>query len=56
MQRAVNVVKLLRKIALEQNVAVIRLTHEERLLPYCDKILWIEKRRIVTTQDAHLIV
>ena len=57
MQRAVNVVKLLRKSALEQNVAVIMVTHDERLLPYCDKILSIENRKIVTTttQDAHLI-
>ncbi len=57
MQRAVHVVKLLRKMAKEQNVAVIMLTHDERLLPYCDKILSIENRKIVTTtQDAHLIV
>jgi len=57
MQRAVNVVKLLRKIVEEQNVAVIMVTHDERLLPYCDKILSIENRKVVTTtQDAHLIV
>ncbi len=48
MQRAVNVVKMLRKIVEEQNVAVIMVTHDERLLPYCDKILSIEARKIVT--------
>ena len=57
MQRAVNVVKLLRKIVEEQNVAVIMVTHDERLLPYCDKILSIQNRKVVTTtQDAHVIV
>ena len=57
MQRAVNVVKMLRKIAKEQNVAIIMVTHDERLLPYCDKILSIENRKVVTTtQKAKLIV
>ena len=57
MQRAVNVVKMLRKIVEEQNVAIIMVTHDERLLPYCDKILSIENRKVITTsQNAHLIV
>jgi len=48
MTRAVNVVKMLRKIVEEQNVAIIMVTHDERLLPYCDKILAIENRKVVT--------
>ncbi|WP_456382386.1 ABC transporter ATP-binding protein [Hydrogenimonas sp.] len=48
MTRAVNVVKMLRKIVEEQNVAIIMVTHDERLLPYCDKILSIENRKVVT--------
>jgi putative ABC transport system ATP-binding protein len=36
------------KIAKEHNVAIIMVTHDARLLPYCDKILSIEKRKIVT--------
>ncbi|WP_456485766.1 ABC transporter ATP-binding protein [Hydrogenimonas sp.] len=57
MQRAVSVVKMLRKIVEEQNVAIIMVTHDERLLPYCDKILSIENRKVVTTtQDAKKII
>ncbi|WP_456390977.1 ABC transporter ATP-binding protein [Hydrogenimonas sp.] len=57
MQRAVSVVKMLREIALERNVAIIMVTHDERLLPYCDKILSIENRKVVTTtQDAKKII
>jgi len=48
MTRAVNVIKMLRKIVEEQNVAIIMVTHDERLLPYCDKILAIENRKVVT--------
>jgi putative ABC transport system ATP-binding protein len=48
MTRAVNVVKMLRNIVEEQNVAIIMVTHDERLLPYCDKILAIENRKVVT--------
>jgi len=57
MERAVKVVKLLRKIVEEQNVAIIMVTHDERLLPYCDKILTIQNRKVVTTTPSeHLIV
>ena len=57
MQRAVKVVKLLRKIVEEQNVAIIMVTHDERLLPYCDKILSIQNRKVITTTPGeHLIV
>jgi len=48
MTRAVNVVRMLRKIVEEQNVAIIMVTHDERLLPYCDKILAIENRKVIT--------
>jgi putative ABC transport system ATP-binding protein len=51
MSRAVNVVKMLRKIVEEQGVAVIMVTHDERLLPYCDKILSIEDRKVVTRRQ-----
>ncbi|WP_236579173.1 ABC transporter ATP-binding protein [Hydrogenimonas urashimensis] len=57
MTRAVNVVKMLRKIAKERNVAIIMVTHDARLLSYCDKILSIENRKIVTkTQVAEEFV
>ncbi len=48
MERAVNVVKMLKKITREQNVAIIMVTHDERMLPYCDKILSIENRKVIT--------
>lgn len=46
-ERAVSVIKMLKKIAKEQNVAIITVTHDERILPYCDKIMKIENRSIV---------
>ena len=45
-QRSISVIKMLKKIAAEQNVAIITVTHDERILPYCDKIMKIENRSI----------
>ncbi len=47
-ERSVSVVQLLKKIAQEQNVAVIMVTHDGRLLPYCDRVLRIENRTVVS--------
>ncbi len=47
MQRSVDVVKILKKIALEQKVAIVMVTHDERMLPYCDRIMKIENKAIV---------
>ncbi|MDT8338283.1 MAG: ABC transporter ATP-binding protein [Sulfurimonas sp.] len=46
-ERSVSVIKMLKKIAIEQNVAIITVTHDERILPYCDKIMKIQNRGIV---------
>lgn len=46
-QRSISVIKMLKKIAREQNVAIITVTHDERILPYFDKIMKIENRSIV---------
>lgn len=46
-ERAVSVIKMLKKIATEQNVAIITVTHDDRILPYCDRIMKIEDRAIV---------
>lgn len=46
MERSVSVVKMLKKIAREQDVAIIMVTHDERMLPYCDKILKIVDGKI----------
>jgi len=55
--RSVSVVKLLRKIAKEQQVAIIMVTHDDRLLPYCDKILAIKDKKIEIKDkiDEHII-
>lgn len=52
MERSVSVVRMLKKIAMEQNVAVIMVTHDEQMLPYCDKVLKIEERKVVIAEDA----
>ena len=46
MDRAQNVVKMLKKITKEQGVTIIMVTHDERLVPYCDKILTIKEKKI----------
>lgn len=48
-ERALSVVKMLKQITIEQNVAIIMVTHDERMLPYCDKILSIKDKKVVTT-------
>ncbi len=47
MQRSVDVVKMLKQIALEQKVAIIMVTHDERMLPYCDRIMKIQDKATV---------
>jgi putative ABC transport system ATP-binding protein len=46
-KRSISVIQMLKKIAIEQNVAIITVTHDERILPYFDKIMKIENRSIV---------
>ncbi|QSZ40672.1 ATP-binding cassette domain-containing protein [Sulfurimonas aquatica] len=46
-ERSIDVVKMLKKIALEQDVAIVMVTHDERMLQYCDKVLKIENRAVV---------
>jgi len=49
-KRSVDVVKMLKKIAIEQNVAVLMVTHDEAMLPLCDRILKIENRKVVSSK------
>ena len=53
-KRSVDVVKILKKIALEQNVAIVMVTHDERMLPYCDRIMKIENKSIVFEDNKNL--
>jgi len=47
MDRSVSVVKMLKKIAVEQDVAIVMVTHDDRMLEYCDKIMKIEDKKVV---------
>jgi putative ABC transport system ATP-binding protein len=51
-KRSVDVVKMLKKIAIEQDVAVIMVTHDEAMLPLCDRILKIENKQVVSSKVA----
>jgi len=46
--RSVSVVKMLKKIAIDQDVAIIMVTHDEAMLPLCDRILKIENKKVVS--------
>jgi putative ABC transport system ATP-binding protein len=48
--RSVSVVKMLKKIATDQNVAVIMVTHDEAMLPLCDRILKIEDKKVLSSE------
>jgi len=48
LSRSVDVVKMLKKIAVDQNVAVIMVTHDEAMLPLCDRILKIENKKVIS--------
>ncbi len=57
-QRSVDVVKMLKKIATDQDVAVIMVTHDETMLPLCDRILKIENKQVVSeavSQNTEMI-
>ena len=53
--RAISVIKMLKKIAIEQNVAIITVTHDERILPYFDKIMKIQNRGIVFEELSKVV-
>jgi putative ABC transport system ATP-binding protein len=58
LERSVDVVKMLKKIAVEQDVAVIMVTHDEAMLPLCDRILKIEDKKVISsevTQEEHIL-
>jgi len=57
-KRSVDVVKMLKKIAIDQDVAVIMVTHDEAMLPLCDRILKIEDKKVVSSEvpkDRHIL-
>ena len=53
-QRAVSVVKMLQKITREHGVTIIMVTHDDSLLPYCDKVLTIKNKKIEIKHNEDL--
>ena len=53
MHRTISVVKMLKKITREQNVTIIMVTHDERLLSFCDKVLTIKDKKIEVEENRH---
>jgi putative ABC transport system ATP-binding protein len=47
MERSIDVIKILKKIASEQDAAIVMVTHDERMLPHCDRIIKIENKTVV---------
>ncbi len=54
-QRSIDVVNMLKKIAREQDVAIVMVTHDERVLPYCDKIMKIVNKKIEFEEVSPII-
>jgi putative ABC transport system ATP-binding protein len=57
-ERSISAVKMLKQIAKEQNVAVIMVTHDEIVIPYCDRIMEIVDKKVVmknSTEDLKII-
>jgi len=50
-ERSISVVKMLKEIAREQKVAVIMVTHDEKILPYCDKIMEISNKKVLIKES-----
>jgi len=47
MSRSTDVVMMLKKIAKEQNVAIIMVTHDDRMLQYCNRVMKIQDKKVV---------
>ncbi len=54
--RSIDVVKMLKKIATEKDVAIVMVTHDERMLEYCDRIMKIENKGIVFNNEMEDLV
>ena len=46
---------MLKKIAVEQNVAIIMVTHDEDMLPLCDRLLQIKDKKVVDGKIEKII-
>jgi len=50
-KRSVAVVEMLKKIALDQDVAIVMVTHDEAMLPLCNRVLKIEDKKVVSVSS-----
>ncbi len=55
-QRAISVVEMLKKITRERGVTIIMVTHDDRLLPYCDKVLTIKDKKIDIKENIDEVI
>lgn len=56
MERSIDVMKILKKLSTEQNVAVIMVTHDARMLPYCDRVMTIEHKKVIFKESSKEII
>jgi len=55
-ERAISVVRMLKKITREHNVTIIMVTHDDRLLPFCDKVLTIQDKKIDIKENLNEVI
>ena len=55
-ERAISVVEMLKKITRERGVTIIMVTHDDRLLPYCDKVLTIKDKKIDIKENIDEVI
>ncbi len=55
-ERAISVVKMLKRITREHNVTIIMVTHDDRLLPFCDKVLTIQDKKIDVKDNLETVI
>ena len=55
-ERAHSVVKMLKEVTQTQGIAIIMVTHDERLLGYCDKVLKIVAGKVETSHVVEGVV
>jgi len=55
-ERALSVVKMLKRITRERGVTIIMVTHDDRLLPFCDKVLTIKDKKIDVKENIDEII
>jgi putative ABC transport system ATP-binding protein len=55
-ERAISVVQMLKRITREHNVTIVMVTHDDRLLPFCDKVLTIQDKKIDIKDNSDEVI